>query len=153
MLNLLRSMLRIPRGNSRSGIHPLARLCGPLSSPKSQQNHAKPRVNNSKRLETRRRTWYISPFLRALETAAYVLSPLKALAEQQGSKLQLRVTPQANEIVQTSMSCPAGRSIAEPLSRGSIAKGRRATWASRWSRPKSNFTSCTAWRVDDCQDV
>jgi len=50
------------------------------------------------------RRWYISPFLRALETAAYALSPLQRVAKQQGGRLQLRVTPQANEIVQTSMS-------------------------------------------------
>ncbi|CAK9079172.1 Probable folate-biopterin transporter 2 [Durusdinium trenchii] len=50
------------------------------------------------------RRWYISPFLRALETAAYALSPLKRLATQQGERLLLRVSPQANEIVQTSMS-------------------------------------------------
>ncbi|CAJ1401285.1 unnamed protein product [Effrenium voratum] len=50
------------------------------------------------------RRWYISPFLRALQTAAYALSPLRRLAAAQGQPLQLRVTPQANEIVQTSMS-------------------------------------------------
>lgn len=50
------------------------------------------------------RRWYISPFLRALETAAYALSPLHRIAQQQGQQLQLRVSPQANEIVQTSMS-------------------------------------------------
>eukprot|EP00438_Fugacium_kawagutii_P007561 Skav204865 [mRNA] locus=scaffold1679:22578:30000:- [translate_table: standard] len=37
-------------------------------------------------------------------TAAYALAPIQHLARQKGESLQLRVSPQANEIVQTSMS-------------------------------------------------
>lgn len=46
------------------------------------------------------RVWYVSPFSRALQTAAYALAPLYRL----DPLLQMRVTPQANEIVNTSMS-------------------------------------------------
>jgi len=44
--------------------------------------------------------WYISPFLRALQTAGYALAPLfKA-----DTSLRMRITPEANEIVNTPVS-------------------------------------------------
>mmetsp|Transcript_45218 Transcript_45218/g.131580 ORF Transcript_45218/g.131580 Transcript_45218/m.131580 type:complete len:577 (+) Transcript_45218:2-1732(+) len=43
--------------------------------------------------------WFVSPFLRALQTAAYALSPLRRC----DSSMQIRVTPLANEIVKSSL--------------------------------------------------
>lgn len=44
--------------------------------------------------------WYISPFLRALQTAAYALAPLY----KADTSLRMRITPEANEIVNTPVS-------------------------------------------------
>lgn len=44
--------------------------------------------------------WYVSPFLRCLQTAAYALSPLRC----RGQPLNAVVTPLANEIVSSQMS-------------------------------------------------
>eukprot|EP00933_Yihiella_yeosuensis_P017763 TRINITY_DN14788_c0_g1_i1.p1 TRINITY_DN14788_c0_g1~~TRINITY_DN14788_c0_g1_i1.p1 ORF type:complete len:509 (+),score=108.61 TRINITY_DN14788_c0_g1_i1:164-1528(+) len=46
------------------------------------------------------RCWYVSPFLRALQTASYALAPLY----RRNPNLKMRVTPQANEIVNNVMS-------------------------------------------------
>lgn len=44
--------------------------------------------------------WYVSPFLRCLQTAGYALSPLQS----RGHGLSIIVTPQANEIISSHMS-------------------------------------------------
>lgn len=46
------------------------------------------------------RSWFVSPFLRALQTAACALSPLYKL----DPSLSMQVTPQANEIASSQMS-------------------------------------------------
>jgi len=44
--------------------------------------------------------WFVSPYLRAMQTAAYALAPLR----QRDPGLRIRVTPLANEIVSSTLS-------------------------------------------------
>lgn len=73
--------------------------------------------------------WYVSPYLRALQTAAYALSPL----HRRDPGIQMRITPLAKEIIKSGLSQepPAAprASCAEPLGFGALGsrRGRSST--------------------------